>query len=232
MMIFLSLKDLIFKKPVFNTFRKIKMKILAFGDIHGDKKLAQNLSEKALAEKVDLVLLCGDLSNFDSYYSGIISQFVNKNIKFAFVRGNHDSEATAEMLLKTYNLKNIDGDFMLYYNIGFIGVGGANVGPFPVSEKEILSKIEQGFKKLIEESEKTKITLEKIVFVSHVHPSGTLMEKFTNFLQGSKALREAITHYQPDLLLCSHVHEAGGIEEIVEKTRVINVGREGKIIEL
>jgi Icc-related predicted phosphoesterase len=35
----------------------------------------------------------------------------------------------------------------------------------------------------------------------------------------------------PDFLLCSHVHEAEGIEEIIGTTRVINVGKQGKIFD-
>jgi Icc-related predicted phosphoesterase len=33
-------------------------------------------------------------------------------------------------------------------------------------------------------------------------------------------------------LICSHIHEAAGIEEKLGKTKVINVGTEGKIIEV
>ena len=38
------------------------MKILAAGDIHGDKGLAEKLAKKAEDEQVDLVILCGDLT--------------------------------------------------------------------------------------------------------------------------------------------------------------------------
>jgi len=37
-----------------------------------------------------------------------------------------------------------------------------------------------------------------------------------------------IDKFKPDILLCSHVHEAEGIEEKVGKTKVINVGKKGK----
>ena len=38
-----------------------KLKILAAGDFHGDSKAAKKLAEKAEKEKVDLVILTGDL---------------------------------------------------------------------------------------------------------------------------------------------------------------------------
>ena len=68
--------------------------------------------------------------------------------------------------------------------------------------------------------------------ITHVHPSSTKMEKFTKIFPGSAGVKKAIDNFKPDILLCSHVHEAEGIEEMVGKTRVINVGRKGKIIEI
>ena len=58
------------------------------------------------------------------------------------------------------------------------------------------------------------------------------MEKFTEFFLGSKGVKKAIDKFHPDLLLCSHVHEAEGIEEKIGNTIVINVGKKGKIIEI
>ena len=45
-------------------------------------------------------------------------------------------------------------------------------------------------------------------------------------------VKKAIDRFKPDILLCSHVHEAEGIEEKIGSTTVINVGKKGKIIEL
>ena len=45
------------------------------------------------------------------------------------------------------------------------------------------------------------------------------------------ALKNFIEKYQPDFVLCGHVHEAAGIEDFIGKTKVINVGRNGKILE-
>ena len=41
-----------------------------------------------------------------------------------------------------------------------------------------------------------------------------------------------VEKFKPDFLIHSHIHEAEGLEEKIGKTRVINVGRKGKIIEL
>ncbi len=68
--------------------------------------------------------------------------------------------------------------------------------------------------------------------VSHVHPSDSMMEKFTKIFPGSDGVTKAINDLHPDILLCSHVHEAEGIEERIGKTKVVNVGKGGKIFDI
>jgi Icc-related predicted phosphoesterase len=104
------------------------------------------------------------------------------------------------------------------------GCGGANIGVGQLSEDEIYKVIKKGFDKVKDMGKK--------ILVTHVHPSGSKMEKFTEFFPGSSGVRKAIDQLKPDILLCSHVHEAEGIEEKIGKTKVINVGKKGKIIEI
>ena len=63
-----------------------------------------------------------------------------------------------------------------------------------------------------------------------MHPAGSKSE-FSG-IPGSKSITKAIEKFKPDILLHSHIHEAHGFEEYIGKTKVINVGREGKIIEI
>jgi Icc-related predicted phosphoesterase len=93
-----------------------------------------------------------------------------------------------------------------------------------VSEHEIYDLLKKGYDKIRD--------LPKRIMVTHVHPARTTMEKFSNFVEGSDSVRRAIEKFKPDFALCSHVHEAEGIEETIGKTKVINVGRKGKIIEI
>ena len=66
--------------------------------------------------------------------------------------------------------------------------------------------------------------------VTHMHPSPSISE-FSG-IPGSKAITTAIKKFKPSILLHGHIHEASGIEQKIGNTRVINVGREGKIIEI
>ncbi|PIN86656.1 hypothetical protein COV19_04040 [Candidatus Woesearchaeota archaeon CG10_big_fil_rev_8_21_14_0_10_44_13] len=201
-----------------------KLKILAAGDIHGDTGLAKKLADKAEKENVDLVILCGDLTYAERSTEGIVGPFVKKNKKVLLIPGNHESLATADFLAELYGVKNIHGYSVKYKDVGIFGAGGANIGMHQISEKDMYDLLKKGFDKIK--------YLTKRIMVTHVHPTGTKMEKFTKFFPGSEGVRKAIDKFHPDLLLCSHVHEAEGIEEMVGKTKVINVGKRGKIIEI
>jgi Icc-related predicted phosphoesterase len=63
-----------------------------------------------------------------------------------------------------------------------------------------------------------------------MHHFGSKAEIFG--FEGSVAIRKAIEKFSPDVLISAHIHEAGGTEEIVGKTLVINVSRREKIFEI
>ena len=200
------------------------MKILATGDIHGDISLARKLAEKAEKEKVDLVVLCGDLTYGETSTEGIIGPFKKKGKQVVLIPGNHETIATADFLAQQYDAVNLHGYSIKAGDVGLFGAGGANIGLFQLSEDEIYDLLKKSHEKI--KDVKTKI------MVTHVHPSETQMEKFTQFFPGSTGIKRAIDAFKPDILLCSHVHEAEGIEEKIGNTKVINVGKKGKIIEL
>lgn len=201
-----------------------EFKILALGDIHGDTALVKQQAARAKKEKVDLVVLCGDLTQAEKSTENLIGPFVKQNLKVVLIPGNHETIATADFLSELYNVENLHGYYIKYKNVGLFGCGGGNIGLFQLSEDEIFKALSQGH-------EGVK-ALKKTIMVTHVHPSGTKMEKFTRFFPGSKGIEKAVKKFKPTILLCSHVHEAEGLEEKLGKTRVINVGRKGKIIKI
>ncbi|RLE38984.1 hypothetical protein DRJ17_02200 [Candidatus Woesearchaeota archaeon] len=206
------------------SLRAKKMKILATGDIHGDTRAAKQLAEKAAEENVDLVVISGDITFSEQSTDNLIGPFKKKNLKVLLIPGNHESIATADFLAELYGVKNIHGYSVRYDDVGIFGAGGANIGLQQHSEEELFDLLKKGHDRIK--------YLKKKVMVTHVHPSDTKMEKFTNLFPGSSGVKKAIETFKPDILLCSHVHEAEGIEEKIGETRVINVGKKGKIIEL
>jgi uncharacterized protein len=203
---------------------KKKFKILAASDIEGDSRLAKKLAKKASDEKVDLVILCGDLtSEVDN--KDIIKPFIERKKKVLIIPGNHDSFATADFLAELYDIKNIHGYSIKYQDIGFFGAGGATNMPFfpgNISEKELFSTLKKAHGGLK--------GIEKKIMVTHMHPFGSKSE-FSGFM-GSPSITKAIKEFKPDFLLHGHIHEASGMEEYFGKTKIINVGRKGRIIEV
>jgi len=203
---------------------KSKLRILAAGDIHGDTSAARKLAQQAEDENIDLVVLSGDLTYAETSTEGIIGPFIKKGKKVILIPGNHETVATADFLAELYGATNLHGYSIKCKDVGLFGCGGANIGMFQLGEDEIFELIKKGYDRIKDSKKK--------ILVTHVHPSGSLMEKFTQFFPGSDGVRKAIEVFKPDILLCSHVHEAEGIEEMIGKTKVINVGKRGKIIEI
>ncbi len=200
-----------------------KTKILAVSDIHGDTGLVKKLAEKAVKENVDLVILAGDLTFAEQSTKNLIGPFVKAKKKILLIHGNHEGIATTDFLSEMYpDTKNIHSYSMTFNDVGIFGAGGADFGNDAMSEKD--------FKKAIGKAHDKIKNSEKKILVTHMHPQGTKSE-ITGF-EGSKSIRNAIEKYQPDFAIFGHIHEAGGTEEKIGKTRVINVARKEKIFEI
>lgn len=200
-----------------------KTKILAVGDLHGDVGLVKKLAKKAKDENVDLVILAGDLTLAELSTKNIIGPFIKEKKQVLIIPGNHESVATADFLAEMYpNTKNIHGYSFSKNNLGIFGAGGAEIGPHKTSESEIFNLLKKGHERVKDK--------DKQIMVTHMHPKGSKSE-FSGF-PGSSSIKKAIKEFQPDILIHAHIHEAGGIEEKIGKTRVINVTRKEKIFEI
>ncbi|MCK5624394.1 metallophosphoesterase [Candidatus Pacearchaeota archaeon] len=201
-----------------------KTKILAVGDIHGDTGLAKKLAEKAKKENVDLIILAGDLTWLDQSFQGIVGPFIKAKKQVLLIPGNHEPNSTINFLAEMYpNTKNIHGYPHKIGNLGIFGAGyDSKVGPFWVEDEEI-------FKTLKKSHDKIKDMKRKIM-VTHALPAESKSELFEG--SGSEAVKKAITKFKPDIVISGHIHEAGGIEEKIGKTKVINVSRKPKIFEI
>ena len=200
-----------------------KLRILAAGDFHADTKVAKNLAELAEKENVDLVILNGDIVEEDKT-EGIIGPFLAKNKKVLIVPGNHETIATTDFLAELYGITNLHSYAVKYKDVGLFGCGGADVGLTQLTDDEIFETLRKSYERVKD--------MPKKIMVTHIHPAGTKMEKFSHFVRGSKGLMKALETFKPDILICGHVHEAEGIEEKIGKTLVMNVGRKGKVFEI
>lgn len=205
---------------------KKKTKILAAGDIHGDTGLVKKLAKQAKDENVDLIILTGDLTMWEEDTKNLIGPFAKLKKPILLLHGNHESVATIDFLSEIYspNTKNLHGYSFISKdkNIGIFGTGGADFGMSAMTEKQFYDTLSKAHKRLKDVKHK--------IMVTHMHPFKTKAE-FSGF-QGSKGIRKAIKKFKPDIVLSGHIHEAEGIEEKIGKTKLIQIGKKGKIIEI
>ena len=200
-----------------------KTKILAVGDIHGDTGLVKKLAKKAKDENVDLVILAGDLTFAEQSLKNLIGPFVKAKKNVLIIPGNHESVATINFMSEIYpNTKNIHGYSFVKNDLGIFGAGTVDWGVRGKKSKELFELLEKGHKDVKD--------LKKKIMVTHMHPRGSKSE-FSGF-PGSTAVKKALKKFKPDVAICSHIHEAAGIEEKIGKTKVINVSRKEKIFEI
>lgn len=210
--------------------RKEKFRIFAATDIHGDVNLVKRLAEEAVKKRVDVVVLCGDLTWVDTEVPVLISPFTKKGIDVFLIPGNHETPATANFLEKLYSpkVRNLhDYPIMIKTGdgkkIGFFGCGSANIGLFELNEDEIEKKLKKGHEKISDADFK--------IMVTHIPPFNTKIDDL-GFPTGSTGVRKMIKKLNPDFCLCGHIHETFGKRDKMGKTEIINVGRKGTLIEL
>lgn len=198
------------------------MKILALSDVHGDTSFIKSMAEKGAKEKVDLVLLAGDLVHHDGSLDGLVGPFKAKGLDVAVLPGNHEGLAEIGFLTERYGTKNLHGYTLKIGDVGFFGCGYGDIGIHQLTEEDFFATLKQSHDQLK--------GIKKKIMVTHVQPSDSVLG--LGIFAGSSGVRKAIEQFQPDIHICGHIHETHGMEEQIGKTRVINVGKSGKIIEV
>ncbi len=198
-----------------------KFKILAAGDIHGSEEVAEHLAIKAEKNGVDLVVLAGDISS-PFQKEKVIGHFRDRNLETVFVAGNWDSDLDVKFMREIYGISNLDGYTFSKDGVDFVGLGNPNFRMDHHKVKDFL-KVEKAFEKI-----KDKPT--KKVLITHLHTGGSKAE-FSG-IRGSYVLRRIVEEIQPAMIISAHIHEAEGIEETINKTKIFQVGSSGKIIEI
>ncbi|MBN1923758.1 MAG: metallophosphoesterase [Nanoarchaeota archaeon] len=200
------------------------MKILAASDLHSDFKAAQRLADKAKKNKVDLVLLGGDIVEFGTEGKGIIGPFKNAGIEVLMVHGNHDQPTDIDFLSEKYGkgVYNIHSYYKEFDDVVVMGIGGTDFGLFNMNEditKALKNKIKNNKNK-------------KTILLTHEPPFDTKLDNLGWTKAGSRKMRKFIETYKPDVVLCGHIHETFGLTDYVGNSKIINTGKKGVILEL
>ncbi|MBU1974093.1 MAG: metallophosphoesterase, partial [Nanoarchaeota archaeon] len=119
------------------------MKIFALSDLHGDKHLAKEMAEKAAENKVDLVLLAGDLVDHEGSVEGIVGPFKAKGLEVGIIPGNHEGMAEIGFLVDKYGAKNLHGYIFKKGDVGIFGCGYGNIGLHQLDEQNVFNTLKK-----------------------------------------------------------------------------------------
>ena len=198
------------------------MKLLAFTDIHSNKKLIENIINKSKLKKPDLLVCCGDITLFGSNLEKILFKLNSIKIPLLIIPGNHEEDINMKKNCMKYD--NIIYLHKGVYELGdyvFFGFGTGGFEERFLEFEKISKKIGKGIKN------------KKIIFITHQPPHKTKLDKLEHFgHSGNKSFKEFIIKYKPMLSLSGHLHENFGTMDNIGKSILINPGPLGKIIEI
>ncbi|MBI4009836.1 MAG: metallophosphoesterase [Candidatus Aenigmarchaeota archaeon] len=201
------------------------MNIVAVGCIHNDLETLLAFIDKLSALTFDIVVCPGDFTdNFlpRGFSRGDVGALIIEELRSLgkpvfVVPGSWDKEL---MLFFEQEGISVHGVGKAHGNLGLYGFGGAKTPfslPFEPSEDEIHKGLVSGYKMV--ESSETKVQ------VTHAPPFNTKLDLIPSGAHvGSEAIRKFIEKNQPEVAICSHIHEARG-HDVIGNTQIINCGR-------
>ena len=197
------------------------MKLLAFSDLHRDRERAEHLVE--LASEADVVVGAGDYATIRIGLERTIETLSVIATPTVLVPGNAESDTELWRACSAWPSADVlHGQAKEIAGVQFFGLGGGvPPTPFPwsfdLSEDEAAGKLE--------------LCPEGAVLVVHAPPKGYVDEVHGRH-RGSRSILEVIERKRPVLVVCGHIHQCWGGETAIGITPVVNVGPEGRLLEI
>lgn len=193
------------------------MRILVVSDLHGRIEVLQEILRQN--GSADLLILPGDITHFGprEAVGAIVKQAQDRGIPVLAVAGNCDTpEVDAELARLEVGL---DGTAKTVADAAFHGVSATppwQARMYHRTEEEIAQALQAGFGRLGNP--------QWHVLVCHVPPRETKVDKmYFGQHGGSKVIRQFVDEHQPHLVLCGHIHEGRGVDQL-GRTVVVNAG--------
>jgi uncharacterized protein len=195
------------------------MRLLAFSDLHRDRRQARRLVQ--MAEDADVVVGAGDFASIHIGLEKTIDALEPIDGPIVLVPGNNETDEALRNACAGWAVATVlHGEGAEIDGVSFYGLGaGVPTTPWPWSFD------------LTEEEAEEKLAdcPSGAVLVSHSPPKGYVDG---DRQLGSEAVLRAIQTKQPQLVICGHIHEAAGEEAQVGESRVINVGPDGVFLDV
>jgi len=197
------------------------VKLLIFSDIHNDWKALERL----LAVEADYYIAAGDQVTWGKGIERAGEILAQRGDKVYVLPGNHESAEMVAGMCARHGLHDLHERHIQVGKWQVAGLGYSSPTPFDTPGEYTEPQIAEKLARFAE--------LSPLVLVCHAPPYGTLLDRIKPGLHaGSQSVREFIEKYQPAHFFCGHIHEAEGVAIQMGRTRAMNVGKAGHLLEL
>jgi Icc-related predicted phosphoesterase len=199
------------------------MKILAFTDIHESLSCRKKVEALIKKERPEVAVCAGDFTVFEQHLDQMMDWMQKLPVPVLLIHGNHEEEAVIrKMCTHRSNVTFIHKKPTTINGVTFIGWGG---GGFDV--KDI------NFDYYSREIEPLAKKAQKIVFVTHGPPNHSKLDYLYKEHVGNRSYENFIRkHDNVVLAISGHLHENFEKEDHLHRTKLINPGPNGKIINI
>lgn len=197
------------------------MKLLVFSDIHNDKRALERL----MATEADAYVCAGDLVSWARGLEAMGEILRPRAERMYVLPGNHESEADIAGFCARFGFSALHGRAVELGGVQVAGLGYSNRTPFNTpgeySEQELSQRLE------------AFAGLQPLVLICHCPPKDTPLDRVKEGAHfGSPAVREFIEKHAPARFFSGHIHETEGVECTVGRTRGVNAGKRGYLLDL
>ena len=198
------------------------MRLLAFSDLHRDRRQAERLVE--MSADADVVIGAGDFASVHSGLDETIAVLDAIAKPALLVPGNNETDDALREACAGWDAATVlHGEGVEVNGIEFFGLGaGVPVTPwdwsFDLDEQEAAGLL--------------RGCPEGGALIVHSPPRGHCDVSGAGEHLGSRAIATAIEKKRPRLALCGHIHESWGERSAIGPTEIANLGPGGAWFEL
>ena len=196
-----------------------------FSDLHNDRAALRRL----MSIQADAYFAAGDLVSWARglpQMGQIMRELAGGHPERVYVLpGNHESAGDIETFCEEFGFVNFHGATVEINGVRFAGLGYSTPTPFDTPGEWSEDEMAAHLAKLADFNPE--------VLICHSPPLNTALDRIREGLHaGSRAVREFIEQYQPPHFFCGHIHEAEGVVIQMGRTRAMNVGKAGFVLNL
>jgi uncharacterized protein len=198
------------------------LKLLAFSDLHRDIDRARELAGRS--DEADVVIAAGDFASVHEGLEEMIEALAEIETPTVLVPGNNETEDALRSACEGWGAATVlHGEGAELAGEPFFGLGAG----VPVTPWDWSFDLDEAAAE-----ERLAGCPEGAVLVVHSPPQGHCDQSGGGEHLGSEAILRAIERKQPRLAVCGHIHESWGCESRIGSTPVINLGPDGRELEV